>query len=74
MCRSPALWRLCLGLVFPIALSLFYYDQRIRKEGFDIEYMMQASSMEQAGEGGSAAPGGNAAGVGASLPMEEAGA
>ena len=27
--------------VYGIALVLFYYDQRIRQEGFDIEWMMQ---------------------------------
>jgi hypothetical protein len=31
--------------VFGIALMLFYYDQRIRKEGFDIEWMMQQAGM-----------------------------
>jgi hypothetical protein len=30
-----------------IALVLFYYDQRIRKEGFDIEWMMQQAGMAQ---------------------------
>jgi hypothetical protein len=28
-----------------IALVLFYYDQRIRKEGFDIEWMMQQAGL-----------------------------
>ena len=28
-----------------IALALFYYDQRIRKEGFDIEWMMQQAGL-----------------------------
>jgi hypothetical protein len=32
-------------LVYGIALTLLYYDQRIRKEGFDIEWMMQQASM-----------------------------
>lgn len=31
--------------IYPIALTLFYYDQRIRKEGFDIEQMMAAAGM-----------------------------
>jgi len=31
--------------LFPIALTLFYYDQRIRKEGYDIERMMEAAGM-----------------------------
>ncbi len=30
-----------------IALVLFYYDQRIRKEGFDIEWMMDRAGMTQ---------------------------
>jgi hypothetical protein len=36
------------GLVKPIygiALTVFYFDQRIRKEGFDIEWMMQQTGM-----------------------------
>ena len=37
--------------VYGIALVLFYYDQRIRKEGYDIEWMM-----ERAGLTASAAP------------------
>lgn len=31
-----------------IALVLFYYDQRIRKEGFDIEWMMERAGMTPA--------------------------
>lgn len=31
--------------VFGIALMLFYYDQRIRLEGFDIEWMMQQAGL-----------------------------
>jgi hypothetical protein len=34
--------------VYGIALTLFYFDQRIRKEGFDIEWMMQKAGMVQA--------------------------
>ncbi len=30
-----------------IALVLFYYDQRIRKEGFDIEWMMEQAGLAQ---------------------------
>jgi hypothetical protein len=30
-----------------IAMMLFYYDQRIRKEGFDIEWMMREAGMER---------------------------
>jgi hypothetical protein len=33
------------GPIFPIALALFYYDQRIRHEGFDIERMMDAAGL-----------------------------
>jgi hypothetical protein len=61
-----------LAPVFPIALTLFYYDQRIRKEGFDIEWMMQSAGMT---EPATAAPAtaGSAAPVDASVPVEEAG-
>jgi hypothetical protein len=31
--------------VYGIALVLFYYDQRIRKEGYDIEWMMQQAGL-----------------------------
>jgi len=34
--------------VYGIALVLFYYDQRIRQEGFDIEWMMQKAGMTPA--------------------------
>jgi len=34
-----------IGPIFPIALTLFYYDQRIRQEGYDIERMMDAAGM-----------------------------
>lgn len=33
------------GPIFPIAITLFYYDQRIRKEGYDIEKMMEAAGL-----------------------------
>ena len=33
--------------VFGIGLTLFYFDQRIRKEGFDIEWMMQQAGMAE---------------------------
>jgi hypothetical protein len=31
--------------LYGIALTIFYFDQRIRKEGFDIEWMMQQAGM-----------------------------
>ncbi|MFY9854391.1 MAG: hypothetical protein WAK26_11000 [Terracidiphilus sp.] len=34
-----------IGPIFPIALTLFYYDQRIRHEGYDIERMMEAAGL-----------------------------
>jgi hypothetical protein len=34
-----------LAPIFMIAGVLFYYDQRIRKEGFDIEWMMQRAGL-----------------------------
>jgi hypothetical protein len=36
---------LLIGPVYAIGLTLFYYDQRIRKEGFDIEWMMHAAGL-----------------------------
>jgi hypothetical protein len=32
--------------VYGIALVLFYYDQRIRKEGYDIEWMMEQAGLK----------------------------
>jgi hypothetical protein len=34
-----------IGPLYPIALTLFYYDQRIRREGYDIERMMDAAGL-----------------------------
>jgi hypothetical protein len=34
-----------LGPIGAAGITLFYFDQRIRKEGFDIEWMMQAAGM-----------------------------
>ncbi len=34
-----------------IALTLFYFDQRIRKEGYDIEWMMQQAGLSPATSG-----------------------
>jgi hypothetical protein len=36
-----------LGPIWAAGITLFYYDQRIRKEGYDIEWMMQAAGMSQ---------------------------
>jgi hypothetical protein len=33
------------GPILPIAITLIYYDQRIRLEGYDIERMMEAAGM-----------------------------
>lgn len=33
------------GPLFPVAITLFYYDQRIRHEGYDIEWMMNAAGL-----------------------------
>lgn len=37
-----------IGPMYATGLTLFYYDQRVRKEGFDIEWMMQAAGMSPA--------------------------
>ena len=34
------------GPLYPIAVTLFYYDQRARKEGYDVELMMEAAGLE----------------------------
>jgi hypothetical protein len=34
-----------IGPMYATGLTLFYYDQRVRKEGYDIEWMMQAAGM-----------------------------
>lgn len=34
-----------IGPMYATGLTLFYYDQRIRKEGYDIERMMQAAGL-----------------------------
>jgi uncharacterized membrane protein len=33
------------GPILATGTTLFYYDQRIRKEGYDIEWMMQAAGL-----------------------------
>jgi len=35
-----------IGPIYATALTLFYYDQRVRKEGFDIEWMMMQAGLE----------------------------
>lgn len=37
--------RTFIGPIYSAGLTLFYYDQRIRREAFDIEWMMQAAGM-----------------------------
>jgi hypothetical protein len=34
------------GPLYPIAVTLFYYDQRSRQEGFDVEMMMEDAGLE----------------------------
>lgn len=34
-----------IGPIYSTGLTLFYYDQRVRKEGFDILWMMQATGL-----------------------------
>jgi hypothetical protein len=38
-----------LGPIWAAGITLFYYDQRIRKEGYDIEWMMQAAGLTPPG-------------------------
>jgi len=37
-----------LGPIWAAGITLFYYDQRVRKEGYDIEWMMQAAGLTAA--------------------------
>jgi UPF0716 family protein affecting phage T7 exclusion len=34
-----------LGPIYAAGITLFYFDQRVRKEGFDIEWMMRAAGL-----------------------------
>jgi hypothetical protein len=34
-----------IGPIYATGLTLFYYDQRIRNEGFDIEWMMRSAGL-----------------------------
>ncbi len=34
-----------LGPIWATGIALFYYDQRVRREGYDIEWMMQAAGL-----------------------------
>jgi hypothetical protein len=34
-----------IGPIYATGLTLFYYDQRVRKEGYDIEWMMEAAGL-----------------------------
>jgi hypothetical protein len=42
---ASAFVSMLIGPVYPIATTLFYYDQRIRHEGYDIEMMMEEAGM-----------------------------
>jgi hypothetical protein len=37
--------------IYSIGLTLFYYDARVRKEGFDLERMLERSSVEASDQG-----------------------
>jgi hypothetical protein len=39
------------GPLYPIAVTLLYYDQRSRKEGFDVEIMMETAGLGTGGPG-----------------------
>jgi len=38
------------GPIYATGFTLFYYDQRVRKEGFDIEWMMQTAGLNPPSE------------------------
>ncbi|MEA3005458.1 MAG: hypothetical protein QOI94_727 [Acidobacteriaceae bacterium] len=37
--------------IYSIGLTLFYYDARVRKEGFDVERMLERSSVDASDQG-----------------------
>lgn len=43
-----------IGPIYPIAITLLYYDQRVRKEGYDLEKMMEAAGLVDAPDKASA--------------------
>ena len=45
-----------IGPMYATGLTLFYYDQRVRKEGYDIEWMMEAAGMTVAATGAGPEP------------------
>jgi hypothetical protein len=44
------------GPIATIALALLYYDERVRKEAFDLQLMMEAMGQQQASQAAAAAP------------------
>jgi hypothetical protein len=48
--------QVALAPISAIGLVLFYYDQRVRKEGYDIEWMMQQAGLVQAAPDAQSAP------------------
>jgi hypothetical protein len=44
-CGLPVAAQALINPIQNIALTLFYYDQRVRKEGYDIERMIEAAGM-----------------------------
>lgn len=45
-----------IGPMYATGFTLFYYDQRVRKEGYDIEWMMQAAGLTPAAPADSPGP------------------
>ncbi|HVZ82036.1 MAG TPA: hypothetical protein VG893_00055 [Terracidiphilus sp.] len=64
-----ALFTAIVGPIYPIALTLIYYDQRIRREGYDIEWMMRVAGLNssEAMPAGDAVTAASAGGEGAAL-------
>ena len=52
-----------LGPIWAAGITLFYYDQRVRKEGYDIEWMMQAAGLTPPGGGRAGCPAGTVGGA-----------
>jgi hypothetical protein len=43
-----------IGPIYSTGITLFYYDQRVRKEGFDLEWMMRSAGLTHLAESESA--------------------
>ena len=65
---------LLLQPLFSAAFAILYYDERVRREGFDIQFMMSEGQLAGAGAGATSAGAGNGFAGGESAPGQGYGA